>query len=138
MRIPSKAELHAVYEQGEAAVVALVIGIIEAQNKQIEAIEARLETLEKQLKKNSGNSSKPPSSDGYRKPQPKSQRGRSGKKSGGQKGHEGQTLKAVAVPDEIVVHRVTACGHCQTDLQAVSANGLENDRYSKCRQWYWP
>ena len=52
MRIPSNEEIHAVYEQGEAAVVALVIGIIEAQNKQIEALEARLEALEAQQKKN--------------------------------------------------------------------------------------
>jgi len=125
MRIPSNEEIHAVYEQGEAAVVALVIGIIEAQNKQIEALEARLEALEAQQKKNSGNSSKPPSSDGYKKPQPKSQRGRSGKKSGGQKGHEGQTLKAVTVPDEIVTHPVTECGHCQADLRAVVTSGLE-------------
>jgi len=125
MRIPTKEEIHAVYEQGEAAVVALVIGIVEAQNKQVEAVEARIEALEGQQKKNSGNSSQPPSSDGYKKPQPKSQRGRSGKKSGGQAGHEGQTLKAVAVPDDMVVHPVTACAHCQADLRAVKSNEPE-------------
>ena len=99
--------------------------LFEIHGKYIRALENRVEALEAQQKKNSGNSSKPPSSDGYKKPQPKSQRGRSGKKSGGQKGHEGQTLKAVAVPDEVVVHSVSECAHCQADLRAVKSNEPE-------------
>ena len=128
LNLPSPEIIHSAYVQGENAVQAL----FEMQGKYIRALEAQLQALgnrvqelEAQQKKNSGNSSKPPSSDGYKKPQPKSQRGRSGKKSGGQKGHEGQTLKAVAAPAETVVHKVSECAHCQADLRAVKSNEPE-------------
>ena len=66
---------------------------------------------------NSGNSSKQPSSDGYSKPAPKSLRKRHGKKSGGQPGQTGNTLKAVERPDRIQVHRVKQCCHCHAALE---------------------
>ncbi|MHB8630016.1 MAG: IS66 family transposase [Aggregatilineales bacterium] len=128
INLPSGETIHSAYVQGESAIQAL----FEAQGKYIRALEAqlhvlesRVQALEDQLNKNSRNSSQPPSSDGLKKPQPKSQRGRSGKTRGSQKGHEGQTLKAVAEPDEVIVHQVTHCAHCQADLQAVAATGLE-------------
>lgn len=46
------------------------------------------DVVELRLKQNSGNSSKPPSSDGLKKAQPKNLRGKSGKKRGGQVGHQ--------------------------------------------------
>jgi transposase len=76
----------------------------------------RVRELEAQLSKNSSNSSKPPSSDGLKKPpRTTSQRGKSGKKPGGQPGHEGKTLEPVDVPDRVIVHSPGACagcGHC--------------------------
>src|SRR4051794_9588215 len=68
--------------------------------------------LKRQLAASSRNSSKPPSSDGLDKPAPKSLRGRSGRKPGGQPGREGRTLRQVAVPDEVVVHEPDACSGC--------------------------
>lgn len=57
------------------------------------------------LKMDSANSSKPPSSDGYGKPSAQSQCKRSGRKSGGQKGHRGNFLSKAEQPDRI--ERVT-------------------------------
>ena len=73
--------------------------IIEAQAAKIVALEDKIRELTAQLKANSKNSSKPPSSDGLKKPAPKSLRTPSGKKTGGQKGHEGHGLKLQASID---------------------------------------
>src|SRR4051794_13450789 len=96
------------YEELAALVVALQTRIAEQ--------DARIAELERQLAASSRNSSKPPSSDGLDKPAPKSLRGRSGRKPGGQPGHEGRTLRQVQRPDEVVIHEPGACAGCGADL----------------------
>ena len=85
---------------------------------------ARIQALEDQLAKNSGNSGKPPSSDGLKK-KPTSQREKGQRKPGGQKGHKGSTLERVSVPDETVLHRLDSCPHCATDLSTVEPERVE-------------
>jgi transposase len=85
--------------------------ILELQ-KTIEALTAKIVDLEARLSSNSRNSSKPPSSDGYSKPAPKSRRKPSGKKPGGQKGHEGRGFKLPHEPDSIVHHFPDKCEGC--------------------------
>jgi transposase len=82
----------------------------------IQALQERIAELEARLKSNSRNSSKPPSSDGYAKPRPKSRRVRTGRKPGKQPGTPGAHLAKAAVADEVVVHQPVACGGCGAPL----------------------
>lgn len=92
-----------------------MIALVEGLLQRIEVLEERVEKLENQLSKHSGNSSKPPSSDGF-KPQPKSLRSKSSRSSGGQKGHRGQTLEWSPQVDQVKYHRVEACEACGRSL----------------------
>jgi transposase len=89
-----------------------------------EELEKRIKLLEDRLSQNSGNSSKPPSSDGLRK-QTKSLRNKSSRSVGGSKGHDGTTLRQVAKPDEIVVHSVITCKKCHRSLKKQPSEGYE-------------
>ena len=86
---------------------------VDTLNKTIEELNGTIRELREQLNKSSGNSSKPPSSDGLKKkPATKSLRGKSGKKPGGQNGHKGKYLSVVSEPDEIIRHYHSDCAAC--------------------------
>jgi transposase len=88
------------------------------------AQEARIAELERRLGLNSSNSGKPPSSDGLKKPRRVSSlRESSGKTTGGQTGHPGQTLCRVEKPDATIDHYPQACAACGEPLSAVMATG---------------
>ena len=72
---------------------------IESLNQNIELLTEKIADLEEKLNRNSRNSSKPPSSDGYSKPNPKSLRPKSEKKAGGQKGNKFSNL---SVPENFL------------------------------------
>jgi transposase len=84
-----------------------------ALRSQVTALMARIAELERRLGLNSSNSGKPPSSDGLKKPvRVSSLREKSGKKTGGQKGHPGETLRRTDTPDVTIDHYPHACATC--------------------------
>jgi transposase len=100
-----RSEAEAIYDAGREAVVEVLLRM----DRRIQQLEARVEKLERELRKGSRNSSRPPSSD----PPGSSVRGRdpSGRKRGAQDGHEGHgrpLLPAWAV-DEVIEYRPARC-----------------------------
>ena len=85
--------------------------IIASLTAKVEFLENRVKELEEQLNKNSRNSSKPPSTDGYEKPSPKSQRKKSDKKPGGQAGHKGHHM-TLDKPDRTERVYPSHCANC--------------------------
>lgn len=85
---------------------------VNAKTQLIAQLNQTIQELKEQLNKNSKNSSKPPSSDGFKKPTPKSLRKPSEKKVGGQNEHKGAYLSVTATPDETVKHMPSVCENC--------------------------
>jgi len=127
LKMLTREQILTLYKAGPEAVISLVEYLqdsVRFLKQDIEQLKQRLRDVEEQLKKDSHNSSKPPSSDGFKKI-PKVRKP-SGKKPGGQKGHEGKTLRMVDEPDKVEVHEVECCEHCGKSLKKKKA--IEYDR----------
>ena len=109
--------------------ITLLLAVIERNNyleqKIIEHTE-RIKELEERLNQNSKNSSKPPSSDVYSKPAPKSQKKKSGKKPGGQFKHKGHGISMADKVTETKVIIPQICSCCGENLENVM--GRKTDR----------
>ena len=97
------------------------VSFLEAKVMSLEAkVMLLLNLLEKSsIKKDSHNSSLPPSSDLFTA-QTKSLRPLSVLKNGGQLGHKGHTLQISATPDVIHELKSNYCTHCRASLEAAS------------------
>jgi transposase len=98
--------------------------VIEGLQQQTDRLSEQVQALQERLKKDSHNSHLPPSSNRFHR-QPKSLRQRSGKQPGGQSGHPGSTLLLSPTPDQVIVHAVEVCQHCQRDLREVERLAVE-------------
>jgi transposase len=120
-------QFQTLHDQGPDAVYALLVAMqaqMEAQQQQIAVLTARVQQLEGRLSKDSHNSSKPPSSDPPAR-KPVSLRKKTGKSSGGQKGHPGTTLSFSETPDQILWHRPSLCTACGGTLSEAAEVGSE-------------
>jgi transposase len=95
------------------------IVLMQAQENAL--LKARIDVLELELaryttRKDSNNSSLPPSKDENRPPRTSSLREKSNRKVGGQPGHEGKTLEMTDTPDEIIEHHACFCPECGKDV----------------------
>ena len=89
----------------------------------ISDLQETIKDLQRQLNMDSHNSSKPQSSDGYKKANKnRSLREKTGRKTGGQKGHKGVNMKLPHEPDEVKVHIPEKCKTCPY-LCSCSENG---------------
>ena len=80
---------------------------------EVAALRDQRDKFKAMLSKDSGNSSKPPSTDGFRKAKASSLRQKSGKKPGGQLGHPGHTIQFFQNPSKIIEKRpktICSCG----------------------------
>ena len=127
--IPKKKEIRTAFAEGEEAVVALFSSItaqVEELAAQLKKQAGILKDLQARQSKNSRNSGKPPSSDGYKKKNRTASLRKPGQKpNGGQPGHKGHTLERSETPDHTETHKPDACENCQTSLEDVAVVGEE-------------
>jgi transposase len=93
--------------------------------KQIEFLTERVKVLEARLNQNSNNSSKPPSTDGYKKEAKKNNRESSGRKPGAQQGHPGSGLVPFTQIDKTIECKVAGKCSCGADLDRQPSTNIE-------------
>jgi transposase len=81
--------------------------------------------LEALVTKDSHNSSRPPSTDPPWAKRTRSLRRPSGKRPGGQLGHQGHTLRRTPKPTRVITHRPKQCRHCSSPLREGCSTGAE-------------
>jgi transposase len=91
----------------------------------VAGLQSQVADLAAQVKANSRNSSKPPSSDGLARPSPKSLRGKSGRRPGRPKGQPCATMELSDHPDKKVRHRPARCGCCGKSLKSAPVTAVE-------------
>jgi transposase len=89
-----------------------------------ERLTARVAELERRLGRNSGNSSLPPSTDTFGRPE-KKKAPKSGRKRGRQPGSGGSGLSMVADPDVVEEHLPASCTGCGSGLGPGDSIGFE-------------
>jgi len=120
-------EAAAARDELAAAQLAAAQAQLAARDAQLQALAARVEELERRLGKDSGTSSKPPSSDSpyQKKTRDRSLRGRSGRRPGKQPGAQSSTLKQSADPGQRAECAPAACGCCGADLGDAAVIGMQ-------------
>jgi transposase len=106
---------------GQAQLITIILQLL----SWIAGLEGQGKDMRARLAQNSSNSSRPPSSDGYQKPAPKSSRQKSGRKTGGQPDHPGVTLEKVKKPDHYQLCPLPESCSCGRKLCRATATSTE-------------
>lgn len=115
LSLPKDEDIHSASESGEEAVVSLIGNLLNI-----------IRELQAQIARDSGNSGKPPSSDGLRNPpRPGSLRVSGSRPTGGQPGHKGHHLEQISDPDHVIVHRIRRCKSCNASLSGAAVSGCD-------------
>jgi transposase len=119
-----RAEAEAIYDSGREACVKVLLALA----NQVERLEGRVERLEEEirdLRRDSDNSSLPPSVDPGAGKRRQRKRKRSDRKSGGQPGHpgSGRGLLPIEQVDEVIEHLPERCRRCERSLAGRPARG---------------
>ncbi len=129
LKVPNEETIETAFHDGIDSVKSLFFQLTELIQNLTEHIEKQnkiINKLDEQISKNSNNSSKPPSSDGYKKvKRTKSLRKKSNRKNGGQPGHKGHTLKQIEKPDKIEIHKVFNCNICHASFKTEGVHKIE-------------
>jgi len=99
--------------------------LIVAQSQALAALSVEVAELRARVGKNPRNSSRPPSSEGYDKPAPRSRRRASDRRPGKQDGDTGTTLRQREDPDAVIEHQPGQCGGCGAGLAGAPVVSLE-------------
>src|SRR5258708_800229 len=91
--------------------------IVELSQTVVE-LKKEIEELKHPVRKDSTNSSIPTSKEQI--PRTRSQRKKSGKKAGGQPGHEGHQRERHPHPDKTIIVQASHCSHCGSSLALVA------------------
>jgi len=118
-------------KEEEYSLMKQVISLLQEQVKMLtqenQELKERVNQLESRINKNSTNSHKPPSTDGFRKPIQNS-RVKTGKKPGAQDGHKGTTLKMIDNPDLVIEHPVQGLCSCGCNLAELPVSKIRRNQ----------
>lgn len=132
----ANARLRGLLEERDARIAGLEVQV--ARIAVLEALVADLQgqvaDLAARVKQTSRNSSKPPSSDGLGKPEPKSLRKKTGAGPGRPKGQPGATMELTDHPDKVIRHEPGQCSGCGAGLGDAEQTGVERRQVTEIPQ----
>ncbi|MGO9779868.1 MAG: DUF6444 domain-containing protein [Streptosporangiaceae bacterium] len=109
------------------------VAALEQARAELAQARDQIAELEARLKQNPRNSSRPPSIEGLAKPSPLPRPLRkSGRKPGGQDGHNGTTLAQATMPDREIRHEPGCCGRCGAGLAARRVTAVQRRQVFDC------